>query len=1134
MKKALIIIALIIGARQYAQELPDIIPPSPEAASLGKFTEVPVSLYTGLANVSVPITSFEVGGKSFPVSLNYHARGVKVSEIASRVGIGWALNAGGAISRQTRHVADDGPLGYLDSGNSLITKLASEQWFNSNPARISFLGQDPGTEKNTDRIPDAYSLQASAISAKFIMDYKPAIGMNYNDPHDVILQKYDDLEVSYSLDSSGRIESFIAIDAQGFTYYFGKSKDGQRLAQNWDETLASYNFPMVGSYSDTSPNSFFKTYNTWHLMDIESPHGEVASFSYGVENSEYFSRSYDKVENSGPVNYSSKIWSHQYQLREIVHSGGKIVFEEFQADDREDFAGSHALDKISIYDQELNFVKSFELNQSYQTAISNGNQNSQLSNLEILTGEPSKRLFLDAVVEQGKNGVSKPPYVLSYYKKDQLPHRYSNSQDYWGYYNGADNGQFLTFSNDGSLFSSNRRVDVDKSMAGMLLTITYPTGGSTRFTYEHNKGKLGLEHQNVFLPAINPINTLGNHTAFLGHLMYIDSTNYGPYAGYQGDVYSKTFTIDNFVNSSFNYSVWFQNDTGCSETVITGDCRFRVYLNGNGNSYNLLKGSHTINNISSGTYTLIVDPVQAEHDPINNTDDHFTAGVTWEEVVNETTQIYASGKRIKKINFYDSDGSLESFKEYKYGTGRILGISSFRSLQNTPNGPFFILEPLGAVPGSPLSTYQGNSIGYPSVTEYQGNSDFNIGKTVYSYTLLEDTGDYATFPYHPPTDNEWLRGLPLSVQNYRKESGDNYSLVKKIEYEYLYGNFFIGNNDPSEIPLNFTPQSIRLDFDQDMTYGTQLSEQGLPYEKSNTLFRLPLIHLYYPPEDLAANGTNAKLDYKVYYFTGGTMSPFSTQETFYYDNGSTTINYSENSYDYANHHQVASTLSQASDDKAMITAYTYPQSISSTPGSVIESLQDQNRHVPLEVRTYKDEDEDGVADTNEALSYLKTTYAWADGILAPSLVQASKALDENSLEDVILYHSYNALGKPLEVSKANGPKISYIWGYDQQYPIAKIENASYVDIAAALGISVSTLKNYNESNLSQINGLRNSLSTAMVSTFTYEPMVGVTEMTDPKGYTMTYLYDDLNRLKEVRDHNNKLVAENMYHYKNQQ
>jgi pimeloyl-ACP methyl ester carboxylesterase len=62
-----------------AQDLPKIVPPSPEAASLGKFTEVPISHYTGLPNISIPIASYAVGGKSFPVGISYHARGVQVS-----------------------------------------------------------------------------------------------------------------------------------------------------------------------------------------------------------------------------------------------------------------------------------------------------------------------------------------------------------------------------------------------------------------------------------------------------------------------------------------------------------------------------------------------------------------------------------------------------------------------------------------------------------------------------------------------------------------------------------------------------------------------------------------------------------------------------------------------------------------------------------------------------------------------------------------------------------------------------------------------------------------------------------------------------------------------------------------------
>ena len=86
----------------HAQDLPKIFLPSLEAIFLGDFTEIPVSHYTGVPNISIPIHAINQKGISIPISLKYHSRGVQVSKIASRVGIGWALSYGGIISRQDK------------------------------------------------------------------------------------------------------------------------------------------------------------------------------------------------------------------------------------------------------------------------------------------------------------------------------------------------------------------------------------------------------------------------------------------------------------------------------------------------------------------------------------------------------------------------------------------------------------------------------------------------------------------------------------------------------------------------------------------------------------------------------------------------------------------------------------------------------------------------------------------------------------------------------------------------------------------------------------------------------------------------------------------------------------------------
>lgn len=79
--------------------LPKVIPSSPEMAALGKYADIPISNHTGTPNISIPIYEINVDGYKLPISLSYHASGIKINEQASWVGLGWALNAGDMVSR---------------------------------------------------------------------------------------------------------------------------------------------------------------------------------------------------------------------------------------------------------------------------------------------------------------------------------------------------------------------------------------------------------------------------------------------------------------------------------------------------------------------------------------------------------------------------------------------------------------------------------------------------------------------------------------------------------------------------------------------------------------------------------------------------------------------------------------------------------------------------------------------------------------------------------------------------------------------------------------------------------------------------------------------------------------------------
>ena len=61
--------------------------PSPTAASLGKFGDMPVSLYTGVPDITVPLWTVQGTPLQLRITFQYHASGIRVEEIAGWVGL---------------------------------------------------------------------------------------------------------------------------------------------------------------------------------------------------------------------------------------------------------------------------------------------------------------------------------------------------------------------------------------------------------------------------------------------------------------------------------------------------------------------------------------------------------------------------------------------------------------------------------------------------------------------------------------------------------------------------------------------------------------------------------------------------------------------------------------------------------------------------------------------------------------------------------------------------------------------------------------------------------------------------------------------------------------------------------------
>ena len=89
-------VVLLLPCTGYGQtmqevELNKIVQVSPDAAALGKYGEYPVGLYTGIPSINIPFYEINSGRIKIPIGISYNAGGIKVEEIASSVGLGWAL-----------------------------------------------------------------------------------------------------------------------------------------------------------------------------------------------------------------------------------------------------------------------------------------------------------------------------------------------------------------------------------------------------------------------------------------------------------------------------------------------------------------------------------------------------------------------------------------------------------------------------------------------------------------------------------------------------------------------------------------------------------------------------------------------------------------------------------------------------------------------------------------------------------------------------------------------------------------------------------------------------------------------------------------------------------------------------------
>jgi YD repeat-containing protein len=428
------------------------VPVAPTAASLTQHAQVPVSLATGQPQVSVPLYTVQCGSLSLPLSLSYHSGGIKVSEHASWVGLGWSLNAGGVITRSIRGKRDNGEFG---------TYFGAYQQNYPNPA----IAQDYqllerlANGEQIDGIPDLFSFNFMGHSGSFV-NTPGAIAMLPPQPLQIVRLTEARCEMA---DENGNYYVFADVE---------RTDHGHNSSLTLSDVTSWY---LTQVMSRSREDTIFFDYQDY---DHVVPTIEEESFAINRTGVNYSPRPDSHVTTRQTSN-SSAFPIHGKYLTSIRCATAYVYFHSSLS--RTDLPDERRLDSLSVSTQ--GFTRSFLF--AYVPPASPGSV---------------ERLKLATVTERAPVNQHLQPMVHRFrYNRLKLPaSTLSKAQDHWGYYNGKNNLSLLpTIPVPTPLDpaipilpnAGDRNPDPDFAQADLLTRITYPSGGYSAFAFEgHDYG----------------------------------------------------------------------------------------------------------------------------------------------------------------------------------------------------------------------------------------------------------------------------------------------------------------------------------------------------------------------------------------------------------------------------------------------------------------------------------------------------------------------------------------------------------------------------------------------------------------------------------------------------------------------
>ena len=520
------------------------ITPQVESYQIARSGDLTPSLYTGAMTYSLPLYTYTDPDFVLPITLDYNYDGYKVTRSAGTVGLGWALNYGGVITREIRGYKDEYRQQISTSSaavrygyywayrnhtglgtNFTINRPKTPALVTATPAElVRHLSDDLYEDipvytsgDSYDLSPDLFHFSFGPYSGDFLMNNDGTLTLT-SSTHpqgeiDVIVETTTGMD-GYSL-------KFTIKTGDGYEYTFGDVTSAREYHISRvikDECPDETNIAgTMSGWTDTA----------WKLTKIKAPNGRTALFSYAEKPNltptvTYSYSTYTQLlptsasmptpRDSVPswertnLNYG---YSHPIEQIRICSIDGSrtestISFSWTDKTSSEDemsainyenmtvssYLNSHPLrirnvklSSVSVKNIDSEVVRRFSLNQS-----------------KIGSSSGPKRMVLESV-NDSRNGL----WLFEYDNgTGSLPEYDSRRHDLWGFWCQSYFDPRQQANWDDLIQSTPNFVErLDYLKSGSLTKITYPTVGWSEISYERNEADHALNRTPHNLPRLD-------------------------------------------------------------------------------------------------------------------------------------------------------------------------------------------------------------------------------------------------------------------------------------------------------------------------------------------------------------------------------------------------------------------------------------------------------------------------------------------------------------------------------------------------------------------------------------------------------------------------------------------------------